>query len=398
MFFVMDSLKAPLNITSMEVPPFTILGVDCALSRLPNTKWFLRLSQQRYALAIVRLVVTRLRSKDLDALATEEEVELFRIAVGCLTWLAGNTRPDLSYYASTLASRISKLSVRYLKVADKAVLQAHKHSDVELKLYFLGQKHPLIPTLVAFGDSSLAGECESENDDSEPEDDTATQQGLIICACREISKIEDLGKGFLQLNFLFYRSCKCPRSVVSTFGAEIIALHETVDRGIGIAQNYDDMLGWSPLPKIPPVPLLFALTDGDSGVSHLIGNRITGEERRLRGFASSLRCSLRYRELQELAHLPGAIQLADDLTKPTGSPQILDALTQGGVTLSHEKAWLRIRRASGLPSRHFEVEFARRSLDGTPRGAFLLEKLALAPLPPVQRSPGKPGVKSKAKL
>jgi len=236
---------------------------------------------------------------------------------------------------------------------------------------------------------------ESDCDDSEPEDDTGTQQGLIVCACRDVSSIERLGDGFLVLNPLYWRSAKCPRAVVSTFGAEIIILQEAVDRGIGIAQNFDDLCGWTPLPLIPPASVIYALTDGDSGVSHLIGNRVAGAERRLRGFASSLRNSLRFRECQEIAHLPGAIMLADDLTKPTGSPLVLDLLHNGGVRLQHEKAWARIKRAPELSSRHFARAFAQHSLEGTLRGKYLQAKLDIVPLPPVHRPPGQPKAKTK---
>jgi hypothetical protein len=390
MHFMMDSLRAELNITSREVPPFTILGVDCAISRKGNAPWGIRLSQKRYALTIARLVVSRARGRDLDVAATEEELELFRAAVGCLTWLAANTRPDLAFYSSSLASRIASLTVRHLKVADKAVRQAHDHAGVEVYLQHLNCKESLLPTLVAFGDSSLAGEPETDCDGSDNEGDTGTQQGLIICACPDVSSIERLGDKFLPLNPLYWRSAKCPRSVISTFGAEIIILHDALDRGIGIAQHFDDLCGWIPLPLIPPVPVLYGLTDGDSGVSHLMGNRVAGTERRLRGFASSIRNSLRFREVQEVAHLPGVIQMADDFTKNTGSPQLLEMLTLGGTTLQHEKAWVRIKRPPELSSRYFERAFLRLQLAGTLRGEYLSKKLSILPLPPKTRAPGKP--------
>jgi hypothetical protein len=57
-------------------------------------------------------------------------------------------------------------------------------------------KESLLPTLVAFGDSSLAGEPETDCDGSDNEGDTGTQQGLIICACPDVSSIERLGDKF----------------------------------------------------------------------------------------------------------------------------------------------------------------------------------------------------------
>ena len=121
-----------------------------------------------------------------------------------------------------------------------------------------------------------------------------------------------------------------------------------------------------------------------------MGNRVAGTERRLRGFASSIRNSLRFREVQEVAHLPGVIQMADDFTKNTGSPQLLEMLTLGGTTLQHEKAWVRIKRPPDLSSRYFERAFLKQRLEGTLRGAYLSRKLSIVPLPPKTRSPGKP--------
>ena len=89
--------------------------------------------------------------------------------------------------------------------------------------------------------------------------------------------------------------------------------------------------------------------------------------------------------------------IADDLTKPTGSPLVLDVLKNGGCRLEHEKAWARIKRAPELDSRYFLAAFVKHQLTDTQRGQHLMTKLSIAPLPPKTRAPGKPKAATPAK-
>ena len=96
-------------------------------------------------------------------------------------------------------------------------------------------------------------------------------------------------------------STKCPRKVVGSFGAEAISLTAGLDRGIGIAFLADELVGWSPLPLVPSVTPVIGLTDGESVITYLLGNKSTGLERRLLGYLAWNRCVLRSREVVAVA-------------------------------------------------------------------------------------------------
>lgn len=326
-------------------------------------------------------------------MATEKEIETFRMAVGSLLWLAGNTRPDLSYFASSLASRISTLCVRNLGTADKAIRQAHQHADTVLIVKKLKQTNSMVPTVLCFGDSSLLGERDEDEDA-----DTQTQQGVVIVSCDEITYIEELKIGFINMNLLYWRSAHAARVVVSTFGSESLALVEALVKGISCCQAFDDLLGWGPLPLIPPATRMYRMTDGDSCVSHLCGNKVSGAERRLRGFTAWSRNCVKWREVMEISHLPGAIMVADDVTKNTGGPLILDLMQRGGCHVSHEKAWVRIKRSQDVNVSQFETPIQKYGLAGSKRAEWLWKwKLEILPGAPMVRIPGKPKEKDKPK-
>ncbi len=69
-----------------------------------------------------------------------------------------------------------------------------------------------------------------------------------------------------------------------------------------------------PVSSISSTPVV-ALTDGESGVPHLLGNRVTGLERRLLGYLAGVRDMLKTREVSALAHLCGKLQYSDCFTK-----------------------------------------------------------------------------------
>ena len=188
-------------------------------NRDDSALWDLRLGQKRFAVDIPIIPLTRERARQVDDSATALELEQFRGGDGSLGWLGGNTRLDVSYFASSLATRVSTLTVKDLKDMNKAIRHAQLHAEVELRIQPVKQVHPLIPTLLTFGDSSLAGEW-----DSDEEEDTATFNGAIVCAADHKELIEQYGDGPICVNPMSWRAGKASRSVVSTFGAESLVI------------------------------------------------------------------------------------------------------------------------------------------------------------------------------
>ena len=100
---------------------------------------------------------------------------------------------------------------------------------------------------------------------------------------------------------------------------------------------------------------------------------------------------MKFREIQGIAHFPGTLTCADDLTKWTGGPQVIAFMERGYFELFDDKAGTRMKRAPELFPRVFERAFEKAGIQGSSREAWLWEKLELAPGVPLSRTPGKPG-------
>ena len=133
---VIDETKDPL-----ELPRFPINEKYgdfefCGLHVHQDTKTYeVSLDQISYANSLSEVPVEKNREKDEKC--SDKEVTLFRAVVGCLLWLAVNTRPDLCFMASFLASCVADLRVRHLLQANKVVHLA-KTKSVTLHFRNLG--------------------------------------------------------------------------------------------------------------------------------------------------------------------------------------------------------------------------------------------------------------------
>ena len=90
------------------------------------------------------------RKKQMDDLVTEREKSDFRSTLGCLQWLATQTRADLSFSTNQLQKRIGDLRVSDLLHANRLVKEAKKEM-VEITLRNLG----VDTALVVYHDAGL---------------------------------------------------------------------------------------------------------------------------------------------------------------------------------------------------------------------------------------------------
>ena len=119
--------------------------------------------------------------------------------------------------------------------------------------------------------------------------------------------------------------------------------HSGLDKGIGLAYLADEMLGWTPRVLVPPVTPVIGLTDGESVITNLLGNKVTGLEKRLLGYLAGIRCMLRCRDVVALAHLTGKRQYADAMTKDDSIDLLLEFLYSGDLSFEHVKqTWERV--------------------------------------------------------
>ena len=134
---VINKLRRRFLIGKENNIPFRYLGLDIS-STNPNE---VTLSQYHYV---------RDLNVENDLSSQEEKV---RSAVGKLLWVSSQTRPDVSFHVSNLASSIKNATEIDFKYALKIVKQL-QNNIVSLSFYNLGKKQNL--RIAVYVDASLA--------------------------------------------------------------------------------------------------------------------------------------------------------------------------------------------------------------------------------------------------
>ena len=102
----------------------------------PHTKE-IRYHQKEYAQHLRPIYLTKERSKDREALATDKEISALRAINGAANWLASQSRPDLASQSSFSQQCFPKPKVKDLLVANQLVHRARQYSHVEITVKYL---------------------------------------------------------------------------------------------------------------------------------------------------------------------------------------------------------------------------------------------------------------------
>ena len=142
-----------------------------------------------------------------------------RTAVGCLSWVAKETRPDLAFAANVAQSRQNAPSIRDIKVTNAAVKQAREYQDFGVMVARIPIKDM---SIVVYHDAAW------RNVDLEDEDlgdvtghKVGSQLGYLI-----------IGKRPGAASLLAWRSHTCRRVCRSTFAGETMACCEGMECAI----------------------------------------------------------------------------------------------------------------------------------------------------------------------
>ena len=190
--------------------PLTFKGKEVTLKLNNRGRYFLTITQKEF---ISGLSSGKLpKGASLDELLTPEQQGELRSVAGCLQWLCGQSRPELSPYVS-LNSLNSKSTLANLKSLYYALDFAKETSDCRLVLPDLPLN--LATTLVSYSDASWA---------SSP-GDLRSQFGVLVFATTpQVTNTPCLG------SLLDWKSGKSARVCRSTLAAEAMAADEAVDR------------------------------------------------------------------------------------------------------------------------------------------------------------------------
>ena len=124
---VIKQLRQTFKIGTEKTTMFKYLGVD-----LKRTDSGIYATQQRYMDNLQEEIdITSTRSKEKDSPINDEEREKLRSAIGKLSWLATQTRPDLAYDVCELSTSLKHGTVDLLLKANKVMKKA-KYNKVFL--------------------------------------------------------------------------------------------------------------------------------------------------------------------------------------------------------------------------------------------------------------------------
>ena len=92
------------------------------------------ISQTEFAVKIVKIPTSAARKKMREDLADEAEIHAFRGASGSVSWLAGQTRPDVSCQVSQLQQTLPPPTVAQVCASSMVHRRVHQHLDLGLKI------------------------------------------------------------------------------------------------------------------------------------------------------------------------------------------------------------------------------------------------------------------------
>jgi hypothetical protein len=205
---VIQSLQGTFPIKSWEFGNF----VYCGRRFQQDPKTFeVSIGMADYASKIASIEIDRSRKDELESPCTEAEHSRFRSCLGALSWLASNGRPDLAFQVSRLQGCASAPLVKHLGEANSVVKAAKRHQEVTLRFPPLNLKEI---NFLAVSDASFASMTGGKS-----------QTGYFVLAADP--RVGQGQRGTIVP--LCWRSSRQKRVCRSTFGAETLALSDSVD-------------------------------------------------------------------------------------------------------------------------------------------------------------------------
>ncbi|CAE7361444.1 GIP [Symbiodinium sp. KB8] len=223
-----EKLKGPMEaapsalfpISDWERDVFTYVGNEY----VKTTDGYL-IKQQGYAENRLKEVDVP-KGANADEIASADLMQDNRTAVGCLSWLAKETRPDLACQANMAQVKQKSPTIGDVKATNAAVRQAKEFAQmgVEVKAIPLSKMAMLV-----FHDAAW-GNAEPQDPDLEWEEGhrVASQIGYLVCAIDQ----RCLGQSPGPLSVLCWKSHACKRVCRSTFAGETMAACEAMEAAI----------------------------------------------------------------------------------------------------------------------------------------------------------------------
>lgn len=297
---VIPHLRSKFNVGREAYNSFSYVGVDFV-----TLDKKVHIHQEAYIQNLQPIHVTPSRAAQSASPLTEEETEQLRSKIGQLLWVARQSRPDVLFDASNLASSLKQATVHTINEANRVVCKL-KAKSVELKFQHLGKDSQL--KMITFTDASFGNLS-----------DGGTQGGHLIVLMGENGKFSPIS----------WQSKRIKRIVRSTLAGETLAMSDGIDNAIFLSTLFAELSTGNTSHQVP----IICVTDSFSLVDALKSTKFV-TEKRLRLEMSLIKELIQTKKVHQVLWSETKNQLADCLTKKgASSALLLQALYEGRWTV-----------------------------------------------------------------
>ena len=293
---ILEPLKQRFTFGSEEEDEFKYVGMHVKQEGEYIT------TDQDFYIDNLEIPYIQMNEASLDALLDDEGQGEFRSAVGRIGWVAGTSRPDLSYESLILSMKVGNASYRDMKMAIKTMKKMKCDSTV-MKFVKLGSMENWV--LEAYGGAGFK---------SLP-DHVSSWSGSVLLLTNPESK---------SASVLSWKSNKIRRVVGSSTAAECLAANETLDALVYIKAVLSELLGG----LVNDIPLV--LNTDSKNLYNSVHSSSLVDNHRLRTDIAALQQSINDGELQNLLLVTGEKMLADVLTKKGAAGFVLMNILRTG--------------------------------------------------------------------
>jgi len=314
-----SELRAAFSVGPVAVGSFVFTGLAIAFTAASGRRpACVRVHQQAYVDSLDDIPLSAARLATPGAAVTSAELTLYRRAAGALLWAAGQTLPHLACGAAVLARHFRHALVADLVRANKQLAAARLSRDFGLTF----RPSPPGRCLYLFTDSSAVTLRSA-----------SAQTGFALFLGAAGGVVGAAGSAAaaadgVSADLVAWGSHRQRRVTHSSFAAEAFGLLQGLRSALDAAAVAGLLFNGSVGADLP----VHAFVDSRSLYDSLTSTSATGSKE-VRACLADLRDHYRLGSLASVTWLPGTLQLADGLTKPTGAGPLRAAAASGWLPL-----------------------------------------------------------------
>ena len=275
---IIHPFKATFEIGKESSGFFKYLGLQ-----IQQTKDNMTIQQTKYCQALEPIEISKERRTQKNAPLGTDELKKLRALIGQMNWVATQTRPDVLFDCSELASKLKDATVADMFNANKVLKKLR--NDVVVRIPKLDDSATL--KFVAYSDSSYANL-----------KDGGSQGGFVILLT---------ATGCDKLSPIAWQSKRIKRVVKSTLAAEMLSMVEAAEACYWLQNLTNELFGTNECN-------IECFIDSQS-LFNAVHSMTSLLDKRLRVDVAIIREMIQRNEIQKVTWVPTKVQIADCLTK-----------------------------------------------------------------------------------